>query len=445
MACTSSRANAPSPQDGSVRAHPLAASTADAPAPIGSPAASTSASPVPTGSPAASTSDAASAIRSSAASDAAPAIRFIEDDYGRALAEARARGVPLFVDAWAPWCHTCLSMRAFVFPDDRLRALSPRFVWLSLDTERQQNEAIVSKLGVRVLPTLFVIEPRDERVALAWPGSLTAAELVTLLDDARSGNGPKGPLAIDAAVARSSSQGRLRECAVMASREAPAMPPGTALADVIRSGIDCTEKLLDNPDDRARLAELATLGERVASDPSQPILADDRSDLYDYTLSAYRALDRSDSGRRLAHAWAAFLEQQAARAATPSQRAVFDAHRLLACLALGEPERAIAFLRQSEREFPDDFDPPARLATAYLAMKHFDDALAASQRALELAYGPRKLRLWSLQADVRVAMGDVAGARAALRAALDFADRVHPGVAYANEIATLTKRLAALR
>jgi len=29
--------------------------------------------------------------------------RFIADDYGRALAEARARKVPLFIEAWAPW------------------------------------------------------------------------------------------------------------------------------------------------------------------------------------------------------------------------------------------------------------------------------------------------------------------------------------------------------
>ena len=27
----------------------------------------------------------------------------IEDDYPRALAEARRRGVPLLVDVWAPW------------------------------------------------------------------------------------------------------------------------------------------------------------------------------------------------------------------------------------------------------------------------------------------------------------------------------------------------------
>lgn len=39
----------------------------------------------------------------------APAIRdaravpFVADDYTRALAEARARRVPLFIEAWAPW------------------------------------------------------------------------------------------------------------------------------------------------------------------------------------------------------------------------------------------------------------------------------------------------------------------------------------------------------
>jgi hypothetical protein len=28
---------------------------------------------------------------------------FIADDYTRALAQARARKVPLFIEAWAPW------------------------------------------------------------------------------------------------------------------------------------------------------------------------------------------------------------------------------------------------------------------------------------------------------------------------------------------------------
>jgi len=34
---------------------------------------------------------------------AASNLPFIEDDYARALAEARARRLPLFIEAWAPW------------------------------------------------------------------------------------------------------------------------------------------------------------------------------------------------------------------------------------------------------------------------------------------------------------------------------------------------------
>jgi hypothetical protein len=32
-----------------------------------------------------------------------PVVPFIENDYTRALAEARARKLPLFIEAWAPW------------------------------------------------------------------------------------------------------------------------------------------------------------------------------------------------------------------------------------------------------------------------------------------------------------------------------------------------------
>ena len=34
---------------------------------------------------------------------AARPLPFLSDDYARALAEARARELPLFIEAWAPW------------------------------------------------------------------------------------------------------------------------------------------------------------------------------------------------------------------------------------------------------------------------------------------------------------------------------------------------------
>lgn len=30
-------------------------------------------------------------------------LRFIEDDYGKAVSMAKTQNVPLFVEAWAPW------------------------------------------------------------------------------------------------------------------------------------------------------------------------------------------------------------------------------------------------------------------------------------------------------------------------------------------------------
>lgn len=43
------------------------------------------------------------ASASAPAASVKAALPWIEDDYPRALAEAKRRGVPLFVEAWAPW------------------------------------------------------------------------------------------------------------------------------------------------------------------------------------------------------------------------------------------------------------------------------------------------------------------------------------------------------
>ncbi len=47
------------------------------------------------------TAPAAAAAREDRA-DSRP-LPFLSDDYGRALADARARSLPLFIEAWAPW------------------------------------------------------------------------------------------------------------------------------------------------------------------------------------------------------------------------------------------------------------------------------------------------------------------------------------------------------
>lgn len=38
-----------------------------------------------------------------AAADVERVLPFVVDDYAKALAEARAQKLPLFIEAWAPW------------------------------------------------------------------------------------------------------------------------------------------------------------------------------------------------------------------------------------------------------------------------------------------------------------------------------------------------------
>jgi tetratricopeptide (TPR) repeat protein len=368
-----------------------------------------------------------------------------------------------------------------------LHRVARRFVWLSIDTEREQNASIVARLDTRVLPTLYVIEPSEEKAVLAWPGSLTATELATLLDetDLAPGRGDTGGTAavallrarrasaagtgaeaiaayrealamvppgtpthaevVDGLVTALAHDGQAAACIVTSSEEAPRMRPGTAVADVVRAGIGCAFALPSHSPEPRRLSELVALGEHIASDALQPILADDRSDLYDYVVQALRALGRPDDARRLARAWSAFLDQQADRAPTPGARAVFDAHRLVAYIAIGEAHRAVPMLERSERDFPGDYNPPARLASAYLEMKRYPEALAAVTRALERAYGPRKLRLWVLEADVLVAQGNRDGAKRALADALSFAKTVPLTGSYPKLRDAIATRLAAMR
>ena len=49
------------------------------------------------------------------------------DDYKGALADAQASERPIVIDLWAPWCHTCLSMKNTVLADPALATVAERF------------------------------------------------------------------------------------------------------------------------------------------------------------------------------------------------------------------------------------------------------------------------------------------------------------------------------
>jgi hypothetical protein len=385
-------------------------------------------------------------------------------------------------------------MRAYVFTDPALASQAGRFVWLELNTEKPGNAAFKKQLSVGALPSFFVLDPADERVALRWVGGATLPQLTRLLDDGRgavaagataTGKGaPETPAdaalavadgaygradyaaaatayrdAIGKAPAGWPRYGRAVESLLYALQQTEGYEQGALIAldayprltrtasaaNVAASGLDCA---LELPAEHPRRAELVAALDRIArtvvEDRGIPMAADDRSGVYITLLSAREDAHDSTGARATAEAWSAFLDGEAARARTPDARAVFDSHRLSAYLELGQPERAIPMLTASERDLPDDYNPPARLATAFKAMKRWDDALAASDRAMAKAYGPRKLLFYQTRCDIYLGMADSTGARRTLADAVTFAEALPPGQRNDNTIASLRKKLEAL-
>jgi tetratricopeptide (TPR) repeat protein len=193
------------------------------------------------------------------------------------------------------------------------------------------------------------------------------------------------------------------------------------------------------------MATLETAVREVVADTTLGMSGDDRSGLWISLLEAHPAQADSVAHLRIAEGWVASLERDAARARTADARAVYDSHRLSAYIEIGHPERAIPMLEASERAMPDDYNPPARLANAYKALKRWDEALAASDRAMARAYGPRKLLLMQTRADIYVGRGDRDAARRTIEEAVSYAEALPEGQRSNGAIAGLRKKLDALR
>ena len=408
---------------------------------------------------------------------------FIDDDYPRALQQAKASGKPLFADTWAIWCHSCMSMKEFVLPAPEMQALANTFVWLSIDSEKAENADFLERFPTTSIPTLWVIDPVSERPLLKWVGAATAPELATLLDDASRARTEttlgdaataalhgdraaaagksdeavtayrealaKGPLVwarrprvIEALSLKLLDVERYAECVELAATEMPRLPMGTPVANLAMNGLSAAASLPAGSPALQHVPLLLREATRIVEDKSESMLIDDRSGIFKALVAALA--DRPAEAKRLARSWAKLLEGAAAMARSPESRAVWDPHRLEAYIALGEVESAVTMLEQSERDFPDDYNPPFRLGRAYFELHRYEPALLEVTRALQRANGPRKLRILMLKADILESMKDRPGARRAIGEAVAFANQLRLPPSYRKLKDVLAKRYAAL-
>lgn len=376
-----------------------------------------------------------------------PEVVWVQDDIPSARARAKAEGKLLFVDAWAPWCHTCLSMKHGVLDSPALRPYADRVVFAAIDTDRESNARFLETHEVRVWPSLFVIDPKTDQVLGFWPGAASLGEVRGLLDDAlaiqdehRDPSDPRFAL-VEArrALARGQHQAafdryvrlianvpaawprrsealtgamwsvyRMKDwqaCASFGMEHVDEVRGAAAPADFCFILMQCGLMLAADGIETQAVHRAEQRLRQLVTHPPVESSIDDRADAMLMLAAVLKARDDDEGFRALHERRLRIMEEDASRAASPREASTHDYARAVSYMALGRSEEAIRMLEQRERELPDAYEPAARLADVLLEAGRYEQALAAIDRAIAKAYGPRLLRYLDTRATILEKLG----------------------------------------
>jgi thiol-disulfide isomerase/thioredoxin len=370
-------------------------------------------------------------------------IAWLEDDYPGALACAKSKHVPLMVDLWAPWCHTCLSMKSTVFMDKAMAPQADKFVWVSLDTDRETNAAAVAKMPLAAWPTFYVIG-EDESVLARFAGAASLAQFGAFLDAGLAArNATEGSaqallaaeraLAVkdlatadtklEAAIAAAPKDwSRLPDalvswihtkrsrkdnlgCLTVAEKYIDQTGHAASVADFTGIAIECAADVLKaDPSTQARVDAFRQIAfaklQTQFNDTGPQLSIDDRSDAMTYARELQADTGHKEKALEIAQAQATMLEKAIQDAPDPTVAATYLYQLSEAYIALERPLEAVPTLQKYATALPAEYDPAMRLANVYVAAKRWEDAKLWADKALSLVYGPRKSRVLEIRATV---------------------------------------------
>ena len=408
--------------------------------------------------------DAAAPQADAAPSDVSPPLSWVEDDVPGAIARAKKEGKLVFVDTWAEWCHTCISMKHYVLDSPALRSWGEHIVFVAVDTEKEKNAAFVDQNAIDVWPTFFVLDPEKGDVLGYWPGSGSVKEMDEFMREALAARDarraakldPKSPLAAllagkgaqaasdyDAAakhyqravegskpdwprrseavagwVSALFNAGRADPCVDAGTKHLAEVRGAAKPTDVARVLLDCSEHVKSAAKQKAALELVRTRLAAIAASPHPEATPDDRADTLDVLADVLLSLGDKAGAQKAMVERLAILEKASKAAPTPQAAQTYDPALANALLAMGRASEAIALLEKREKQLPSSYEPPGRLAGVLLALKKYPEALAAVERALKHSEGPRRIRFLEIKADVLAGQGDHAGQVKALEDAV---------------------------
>ncbi|HLJ44468.1 MAG TPA: hypothetical protein VKU01_00585 [Bryobacteraceae bacterium] len=325
--------------------------------------------------------------------------------------------------------------------DASLARYAGRFVWLELNFDKPSNQDFITKHGVEYTPSLYVLDPTDERATATQLGGLTLAELTRFLERGERGVLAKSNSPVGAALAqgdellgrgqRSAAIASYREairlggdgwpehgravasyawvlmndrqyraCADTAAAEAPTMKRSQVFARVVLAGISCLNQETSAPWAVTARKTLQPLAIEAAAVPG--LLRDHRFQLYQQLM--YDAGLHNDNAtlKKWGERWLA--EIAAIKPTNDDERSALDVSRVDAASTLEEPLRVIPDLIASEKAMPANYNASLRLAQMETAAKRYNEAIAACDRGLAHVTGPMG-RVWLLETKADALMG----------------------------------------
>lgn len=406
---------------------------------------------------------------------------FLEDDTTAAVTAAKDAGKVVFVDAWAPWCHTCLSMQRDVLSKPALAAYADRVVFVAVDTDREENAAFLSAYPVQLWPTFYVIDAATEVPLAVHPGSMSLDETLAFLDGALAARDParaSDPQVKALLTAHAALAGGKMTQAALAYAEAAHLPGprrteailgglrafpdpaacvvfgithlrdvdhGGAPGDVAAGLLSCAEKLPAAAPARKNATALVTTRlQELADHPAAGASVDDRADVLDQLADLRDAAGDKAAFAAAHEARLKLLEEDAAQAASVDGARVHDYARMNSYLALGRGDDAVKMLTERTQQLAKSYEAWARLASTLHKLGRDDDAKRAVDQAIALSYGTRRLRYLTLRADIAAAKKDVAAERAALTQLVDDGAKLPPALGAEGVLKTARERLAKL-
>jgi len=418
---------------------------------------------------------------------------WISDDLASALACAKLRKVPVVLDLWAPWCHTCLSMQSTVFTDPSFKPDVDRFVFAALDTDKDVNAEALARYPKSAWPTFYVIGEdrstgRHDAVLARFVAAASVAQFHEFLEAgvrAQQGGAagadahllgaeraiavkdlvtaeqelaaalaqapaswPRRPDALHSLILTKRAHKDLAGCLDVADRSLDDTGRAAAATDFIVSAMICADELKADASAAGRIKQLreraaARLAKLVA-DAGAPLSVDDRSDALATLREIYEALGKPADAHAAAEHQRALLDEAAAKAPTPLAASTYNWQRCEVYTYLGKPLEIVPALEKSVKNLPGEYDPPARLGWILLQAGKLPEAAKWTDQALGMVYGPRKARILDQRAEIAAKQHDKAGERRYRQAAVTLLESLPPGQASAETLAKAKQAVAAL-